>query len=227
MSDPLREGGRRPGVNVFVSSGDNGAVTRARVRPEGLPPDRRQPVGRPIDGQRRWHVPRTRAGRPYVDEAAWEWPLENSGYRWRPQPARCRDRGGRRGPASTTSIRTASGKSPTCPPPATPIGAGTSSSTAKGDRRRHDASSPFWAGITSLFEQMTEEAGLPGLGYLNPTFYALSRGQPTEHGVPRRRPRRNLLYPATPGWDYATGLGSPIATRLGDTIVAYVGGSCP
>ena len=51
--------------------------------------------------------------------------------------------------------------------------------------------------------------------YLNPTLYALAARNPPNtlfHDVVRGD---NLLYPATPGWDFATGLGSPIVSRLG------------
>jgi hypothetical protein len=40
--------------------------------------------------------------------------------------------------------------------------------------------------------------------------------------VGRSRPGSSLRDEATLGWDYATGLGSPIGTPLADAIVAYL-----
>ena len=57
---------------------------------------------------------------------------------------------------------------------------------------------------------------------LNKAFYAVAADNKPNvlfHDVVRGS---NLGYDATPGWDYATGLGSPIADRLGATIVAYL-----
>ncbi len=61
---------------------------------------------------------------------------------------------------------------------------------------------------------MAKEAGLTGLGFLSPTLYAVAASSPAEtvfHDIVRGG---NLFYEATPGWDYATGLGTPIATGL-------------
>ena len=88
-------------------------------------------------------------------------------------------------------------------------------------RQRRDVS-PFWAGLTALLQQMVLADGQKELGFLNPTLYALARTNPPNtifHDIVRGD---NLYYPATPGWDFATGLGSPIASRLGDAIVAYL-----
>ena len=84
------------------------------------------------------------------------------------------------------------------------------------------ASSPFWAGLAALYEQMAKEAGLTGLGFLSPTLYAVAASSPADtvfHDIVRGG---NLFHETTPGWDYATGLGTPIATGLGDAIVAYL-----
>ena len=65
-------------------------------------------------------------------------------------------------------------------------------------------------------------AGLDGLGFLTPTLYAVAAASPPNtvfHDIVRGG---NLFYETTPGWDYATGLGTPIATKLGDAIVAYL-----
>jgi hypothetical protein len=63
---------------------------------------------------------------------------------------------------------------------------------------------------------------LSGLGFITPTLYAVSAASPSNtlfHDVVRGG---NMFYEATPGWDYATGIGTPISTPLGDAIVAYL-----
>ena len=54
---------------------------------------------------------------------------------------------------------------------------------------------------------------MTGLGFLSPTLYAVAASSPADtvfHDIVRGG---NLFYETTPGWDYATGLGTPIATE--------------
>lgn len=68
------------------------------------------------------------------------------------------------------------------------------------------AASPLWAGFTAMVQQ-----ALGGrVGFLNPTLYRLGQAAstfpvPPFHDVTQGT---NLYYPATPGWDFATGWGS-------------------
>src|SRR4029078_7076680 len=85
------------------------------------------------------------------------------------------------------------------------------------------ASAPFWAGVAALFQQMAANAHVGPLGFLNPTLYAPPASNPPNtlfHDIVRGN---NLEYDATPGWDYTTGLGSPIASKLGNAIVPSPG----
>ncbi|HLJ66749.1 MAG TPA: S53 family peptidase [Chloroflexota bacterium] len=71
---------------------------------------------------------------------------------------------------------------------------------------------PVWAGFAAL---VNAAVGHP-LGSLNPYLYALgqkeaSSGRPPFHDVVEGT---NLYYPATPGWDFATGWGSPDGAGL-------------
>ena len=66
--------------------------------------------------------------------------------------------------------------------------------------------SPQWAGIVAIADQLN---GGP-LGYLNPALY---QADPTVPG-----------YPATPGWDPITGLGTPNVSNLAPDLVAAVHG---
>lgn len=68
------------------------------------------------------------------------------------------------------------------------------------------ASTPLWAGYMALVQQKLGHQ----LGFLNPLLYRMARRShrlpaPPYHDVTTGD---NLLYPATPGWDFATGWGS-------------------
>ena len=84
------------------------------------------------------------------------------------------------------------------------------------------ASAPFWAGFTVLVRQLAEREGVDGLGALGPTLYAVAAAQPS--GAVFRDITRggNLFDNAGPGWDYATGLGTPRCTPLARAIVDHV-----
>jgi kumamolisin len=85
------------------------------------------------------------------------------------------------------------------------------------------AAAPLWAGLTALADQKLSEQGLPAVGFANLPIYAFG-------GAPARWPAKafndvtageNLYYPATPGWDPATGWGSPNAAGLVQDLLAY------
>ena len=94
------------------------------------------------------------------------------------------------------------------------------------------AGSPQWAGLVALAGQLRHAR----VGYLNPQVYALSLVRPvytalfhdittgdnTFHGEAYGDPTIPG-FPATPGWDPATGLGTPKA----NTLVPVLGGRLP
>ncbi|MBV9281648.1 MAG: S8/S53 family peptidase [Chloroflexi bacterium] len=74
------------------------------------------------------------------------------------------------------------------------------------------ASAPLWAATLALINQYL---GQPQ-GFLNPTLYRLGQQAstlpfPPFHDITEGN---NLYYPATPGWDFATGWGSLDATAM-------------
>ena len=84
------------------------------------------------------------------------------------------------------------------------------------------AASPFWAAAASLIAQYAQRHGVRQLGFLDPSLYAIAAApQPTAafHDV---TDGGNRYYPATPGWDFATGLGSPDVFGLAQDLVAYL-----
>jgi subtilase family serine protease len=83
-------------------------------------------------------------------------------------------------------------------------------------------SAPFWAAITALFAEVNTRAGVGEIGFINPMLYAIAaEAEPNTvlHDVVRGG---DLLHRAGPGWDYATGLGTPDVTALAGAIVEYL-----
>ncbi|HXY92723.1 MAG TPA: S53 family peptidase [Acidimicrobiia bacterium] len=210
------------GVNVFVSSGDHGAYTCLAFNPN----DFRVVASEPADSPYVISVGATfleyAEDGSYVDEAAWVEPLDNWATGGGLSPSAARP-SWQRGPGVDNSSSNGKRQVPDVSAPGDPESGWLI--VVNGDEQRSggtSASSPFWAGITSLFGQMAQQQGLRGLGFLAPTLYSLAASSSESslfHDVVRGD---NLLQPATPGWDYATGLGSPHVAALGDAIVAYL-----
>ncbi len=85
------------------------------------------------------------------------------------------------------------------------------------------AAAPLWASLTALADQRLSEQSLPAVGFANLPIYAFG-------GDPRRWPAKafndvtngeNLYYSATPGWDPATGWGSPNAAGFVQDLLTY------
>jgi subtilase family serine protease len=78
------------------------------------------------------------------------------------------------------------------------------------------AAAPFWAAITALIDQDLSMKSLRPVGFANPALYKFAQapsGLPSHpfHDVSLGT---NLYYPATPAWDFATGLGTPDVAAL-------------
>jgi kumamolisin len=73
------------------------------------------------------------------------------------------------------------------------------------------AAAPMWSAITALLDQALLQQKRQTLGFANPGLYWLAQNAaslpaPPYHDV---TVGTNLYYPATQGWDFASGLGSP------------------
>jgi subtilase family serine protease len=76
------------------------------------------------------------------------------------------------------------------------------------------AATPFWAASMLLVQQYAEKQGAGKIGFANPILYRLAAGSKRDevfHDVVRGN---NRYYDAGPGWDFATGLGSPDVAAL-------------
>jgi kumamolisin len=89
------------------------------------------------------------------------------------------------------------------------------------------AAAPFWAGAMALIEQYAQRRGVNHLGFVDPMLYRIAstpQPAPPFHDV---TVGTNRYYPATPGWDFATGLGSPDVYNLAQDIVRYLKSHSP
>jgi kumamolisin len=73
-----------------------------------------------------------------------------------------------------------------------------------------------------LIAQYARQHGVSRLGFVDPMLYAIA-------ATPQRAPAfhdltkgTNRYYPATKGWDFATGLGSPDVYHLAQDLMAYM-----
>jgi kumamolisin len=84
------------------------------------------------------------------------------------------------------------------------------------------ASTPFWAGTMALIEQYAHQHGIRRLGFVDPLLYALASSPQRYAPFHDVTVGNNRFYPATAGWDFATGLGSPDVYNLARDVVAYL-----
>jgi kumamolisin len=73
-----------------------------------------------------------------------------------------------------------------------------------------------------LIQDFAAGEGIGRLGFVDPILYALASTQqqfPPFHDVTLGG---NRYYQATPGWDFATGLGSPDVYNLARDMVTYL-----
>jgi kumamolisin len=85
------------------------------------------------------------------------------------------------------------------------------------------AAAPFWAAVTALIDEDLSHKSLPPVGFANPALYLFAQSPaglpaPAYHDVTLGS---NLHYPAGPGWDMATGLGTPDVGALADDFEWY------
>jgi kumamolisin len=82
------------------------------------------------------------------------------------------------------------------------------------------AATPFWAASMLLAHQYAGKQGVTRRCFLAPILYRLAAAHPSDfHDV---RAGGNRYYDAGPGWDYATGLGSPDVWNLSRDLTAYL-----
>lgn len=85
------------------------------------------------------------------------------------------------------------------------------------------ASTPLWAGIMALIQQQAQAEGIERIGFLNPLLYGIKESHPDAyHDVVRGG---NLVHDSGPGWDAATGIGTPVVSVLSEAVLETLRGS--
>jgi subtilase family serine protease len=85
------------------------------------------------------------------------------------------------------------------------------------------AAAPLWAAVTALINQDLKKKGLKPVGFASPALYWMAQNPGQLSGSPFHQVTEgnNLAYPAAPGWNYCTGLGSPQADTLERAYEVY------
>ncbi|MFI5337754.1 MAG: S8 family serine peptidase, partial [Opitutales bacterium] len=214
------------GISTFASSGDNGAYD---CLPHGQAPSNGalgvdMPAALPgvtgvggttleVDGSGNW-----------AREAAWEGPIETSGGGggvsrffsrpgWQSAPGvranlAMNQYGRRMVPDVSADADPLSGAALIFP-----SGAGQGGGTSQ--------AAPIWAGVTALIDQYLTRNNHHIVGFMNPALYDLARTTPAYPAFHDVTMGTNLHYPATPGYDMATGLGTPDAWNLARDLLDY------
>ncbi|HEX5403633.1 MAG TPA: putative Ig domain-containing protein [Pseudonocardiaceae bacterium] len=78
---------------------------------------------------------------------------------------------------------------------------------------------PEWSGFTALFNQKAAAAGKPNLGLANPAVYPILGGANYATSFHDVKTGSNGDFTATTGYDDVTGIGSPIADGLANTLL--------
>ncbi len=81
------------------------------------------------------------------------------------------------------------------------------------------AAAPLWAGFTALVNQQRAAVGKAPVGFLNPIIYQIAGSAAYDVDFHDVASGSNLYYPATTGYDNATGLGSFVGINLLNTLV--------
>ena len=84
------------------------------------------------------------------------------------------------------------------------------------------AAAPFWAGSTALINNYLQSQSKSPVGFITPTLYALANSKQQYAPFHDVTSGTNLYYPATAGYDEASGLGSPDVYNIARDIAAGV-----
>jgi kumamolisin len=82
---------------------------------------------------------------------------------------------------------------------------------------------PVWAALTALIDQYLRGRGDAPVGFANPRLYRLASGSPPFPAIHDVTVGTNDFYPAGPGYDMVTGLGTPDAWNLARDLAPLTG----
>jgi len=212
------------GISIFAASGDSGAYDCESAQLT----DRRLSVDWPAASAGVIAVGGTRLylnqDGTYLREAGWEYALSGAGGGGGLAQGDARP-SWQTGPGVSNAYSNGHRQLPDVSADADPATGWTAYSTANGEFAEiggTSAATPFWAASTLLVSEYARARGVGKLGFVDPTLYALAATPqpfPAFHDV---LAGGNRYYQATPGWDYATGLGSPDVYNLARDTTAYL-----
>jgi subtilase family serine protease len=207
------------GVTMFTATGDAGAFDCQRSQfsqrslTVGFPPD--SPWNVAVGGT----VLSVRQNGSYLQETGWQDPLTNGGGGGGINPIDAR-------PAWQSGPGIPSGLTRRATPDVSAAAAINSPWAVYVDGHLSgvwgtSAATPFWAASMLLIQQYLEQQKKGPLCFAAPLLYRLASTRqpyPAFHDV---TVGGNRYYSAAPGWDFATGLGSPDVWNLARDIAAY------
>jgi kumamolisin len=229
-------------ITVFIATGDSGAyacLQALTLHPAtAIPAALRQlSVQTPSSSPYAVSVGGTslsvRADGSYLAESAWSNPLERSGGGGgqslrEPRPA------WQQGPGVATAAPNPSGRRQT-PDVAGPADSfagfgvcttapGQSSASCAGGNGGTSAAAPFWAASMLLVQQYAKSHGAGKLAtcFAGPVLYDLAATRQPVAPFHQVVYGNDGYYPAKPGWNYATGLGSPDVFNLAQDYAALL-----
>ena len=82
---------------------------------------------------------------------------------------------------------------------------------------------PVWAALTALIDQYLRGRGDAPVGFANPWLYRLASGSPPFPAIHDVTVGTNDFFPAGPGYDMVTGLGTPDAWNLARDLAPLTG----
>ncbi|HLY14360.1 MAG TPA: S53 family peptidase, partial [Candidatus Limnocylindrales bacterium] len=213
------------GLSIFVSSGDNGAYD-CLDEPDGLRHDLTVAADYPAVSPHVIAVGGTylslHQDGSYLGEVAWQDPLGQAGSGGGLSTVFARP-GWQAGPGVANDQSSGKRQVPDVAGPADPASGMFVISDGEDEVvGGTSAATPFWAGSMVLAQELAAKDGAGKLGFLDPILYALAAAHQDGSLFHDISAGANLLYAATPGWDYATGWGSPRLDALVPAIVAYV-----
>ena len=225
------------GESVFVSTGDNAAYECLRISPRGTVPSKDNlavPLPAAVPGVTATGGTRlsVSANKGWYNETVWEEPISTNGTgggvtRYFTRPAWQQGSGvedAQYNPKRMRSIPDVSADGDPVSGASIYItdGHGGGQWSAGGGTSQ---SAPIWAGIAALFNQYLQQKGLHAAGFMNPALYQIAAHPSPYQAFHDVTMGSNLYYPATPGYDMASGLGTPDAWNLARDLEAYQRGS--
>lgn len=216
------------GMTVLISSGDNGAYGCIPFNPNDFELSTSWPSDNPYVTSVGGTALFTKADGSYDFEAGWESPLASLGggggvstvYK-RPD--------WQTGPGTTNQYSNGMRQEPDVSADADPLTGYSVYLAAAGGCQGDDcwttiggtsAATPLWAALVTLGNQQAQKDGKQPLGFLNPALYQVATQNLNPAPFRDILQGGNLYYQAGPGWDAATGLGTPDAAVLIPALLA-------